>query len=53
MRDDKEVLSENRVTEFKAITVDETETEEKRIEEERIEIDYSKYENEIENLKKS
>lgn len=47
MRDDKEVLNENRVTEFKAITVDE------RKKEERTDIDYSKYENEIENLKKS
>ncbi|MDB1924067.1 HK97 family phage prohead protease [Clostridium tertium] len=46
MRDDKEILNENRVTEFKAITVDETK-------EERAKIDYSKYESEIENLKKS
>lgn len=48
MRDDKEILNENRVTEFKAITIDESKKEEKRIE-----IDYSKYENEIKNLKKS
>lgn len=48
MRDDKEVLNENRLTEFKAITVDESKKEE-----ERTEIDYSKYETEIENLKKS
>lgn len=48
MRDDKEVLNENRVTEFKAITIDESKKKEKRTE-----IDYRKYENEIENLKKS
>ena len=48
MRDDKEILNENRVTEFKAITIDESKKEEQRTE-----IDYSKYENEIENLKKS
>lgn len=47
MRDDKEILNENRVTEFKAITIDESKKEE------RTEIDYSKYENEMENLKKS
>ncbi|MDU5108889.1 MAG: HK97 family phage prohead protease [Clostridium sp.] len=48
MRDDKEILNENRVTEFKAIIIDESKKEEQRTE-----IDYSKYENEIENLKKS
>nr|DAG82886.1 MAG TPA: head maturation protease [Caudoviricetes sp.] len=48
MRDDKEVLNENRLTEFKAVTVDESKKEEKRTD-----IDYSKYENEIENLRKS
>ena len=47
MRDDKEVLNENRVTEFKAVTIDTSKKEE------RTEIDYSKYENEIENLKRS
>lgn len=48
MRDDKEVLNENRVTDFKAITIDNSKEEEKRTN-----IDYSKYENEIEKLKKS
>lgn len=47
MRDDKEILNENRLTEFKAVIVDESKKEE------RTEIDYSKYENEIENLRKS
>lgn len=47
VRDDKEVLNENRLTEFKAITVDESKKEE------RADIDYSKYEQEIENLSKS
>ena len=48
MRDDKEVLTENRVTDFKAIIVDESKNKE-----ERTDIDYSKYEKEIERLKKS
>ena len=48
MRDDKEVLNENRVTEFKAITVDDSKKEEKRTD-----IDYSKYEKDIEKLRKS
>ena len=48
MREDKEVLAENRITDFKAITVDESKKEE-----ERTEIDYSKYEKLIEDLKKS
>lgn len=48
MRDDKEVLTENRVTDFKAITIDESKNKEKRTN-----IDYSKYENEIESFKKS
>lgn len=48
MRDNKEILSENRVTEFKAITIDESKKEE-----ERTNVDYSKYEKEIENLRKS
>ena len=48
MRDDKEVLTENRVTDFKAIIVDESKNKE-----ERTNIDYSKYENEIESFKKS
>lgn len=48
MRDNQEVLNENRLTEFKAVTVDESKKEE-----ERTDIDYSKYENEIENLRKS
>lgn len=48
MRDDKEVLTENRVTDFKAITVDESKNKEKRTN-----IDYSKYENEIESFRKS
>lgn len=47
MRDDKEILNEIRCTEFKAITVDESLTHNKT------DIDYSKYENEIEKLKKS
>lgn len=47
MREDKEVLSECRCTEFKAITVDEREQEN------RTYIDYSKYEKEIEKFKKS
>lgn len=48
MRDDKEILTENRVTDFKAIIVDESKNKE-----ERTNIDYSKYENEIESFKKS
>lgn len=48
VRDDKDILTENRVTDFKAITIDESKKKE-----ERTDIDYSKYENEIENLKKS
>lgn len=48
MRDDKEVLTENRVTDFKAITIDESKNKEKRTN-----IDYSKYENEIESFRKS
>lgn len=48
MRDDKEVLNENRVTEFKAITIDESKNKE-----ERTNIDYSKYEKELESLRKS
>lgn len=48
MRDDKQVINENRVTEFKAITIDESKKEEKRAK-----IDYSKYEEEIENFTKS
>lgn len=54
MRDNKEILAENRGTTFKAITVDETSKEkskEKRTE--NIDIDYSKYENVISGLKKS
>lgn len=48
MRDDKEILNENRVTEFKAITIDESNKEENRTD-----INYSKYEKEIEKLRKS
>lgn len=48
MRDDKEVLNEKRVTEFKAITVDDSKKEEKRTD-----IDYSIYEKDIEKLRKS
>ena len=48
MRDDKEILNENRVTEFKAITVDDSKKEEKRTD-----IDYSIYEKDIEKLRKS
>ncbi|MBC5628878.1 HK97 family phage prohead protease [Clostridium sp. NSJ-6] len=48
MRDDKEILTENRVIDFKAIIVDESKNKE-----ERTNIDYSKYENEIESFKKS
>ena len=48
MRDDKEILTENRVTDFKAITRDKAKNGEKRTDSE-----YSKYENERENLKKS
>ena len=47
MRDDKEVLKENRTNDFKAIVIDGS--QEKRIEN----IDYSKFEKEIENFKKS
>lgn len=48
MRDDKEIINENRVTEFKAITIDESNKEENRTD-----INYSKYEKEIEKLRKS
>lgn len=47
MRDDKEILTENRETVFKAVTVDES------TEEIRENIDYSQYENIINDLKKS
>ena len=49
MRDNEEILTENRVTDFKAVTVDETIEEEKRTEN----IDYSKYENAIKELKEA
>lgn len=48
MRDDKEILAENRVTDFKAITIDESKKEE-----ERTKVDYSKYEKIISNINKS
>lgn len=48
VRDDKEVLTENRVTNFKAITIDVSNNIQKRTD-----IDYSKYEKEIANFKKS
>ncbi len=48
MRDDKEVLTENRVTDFKAITIDESKNKATRTD-----IDYSKYEKEIESFRKS
>lgn len=48
MRDDKEIINENRTTEFRAVTVDETSKEEKKNK-----INYSKYENEINSLMKS
>lgn len=48
MRDDKEVLSESRVTEFRAITIDES-----KVQEERTDIDYSKYEDVLNKLRKS
>lgn len=52
-RDDKEVVTENRCNDFKAIIVDETIKENKKTEEkeEREVIDYSLYEKEIEMLK--
>lgn len=49
MRDNEEILTENRVTDFKAVTVDETVEDEKRTEN----IDYSKYENAIKELKEA
>lgn len=52
-RDNKEVVTENRCNDFKAITIDET-TEKINVEEEKEErevIDYSLYEKEIELLK--
>lgn len=48
MRDDKEILAENRVTDFKAITINESKKEEKRTE-----IDYSKYEKIISDIERS
>lgn len=48
MRDDKEVLTENRVTDFKAITIDDSKKNEKRTD-----IDYKEFENRINNLMKS
>lgn len=44
MRDDKEIVTENRVVGFRAITVDESVTKVQTI-------DYSKYENELSSLK--
>lgn len=44
MRDDKEIVTENRVVGFRAITVDESVTKVQTI-------DYSKYENELNSLK--
>lgn len=48
MRDDKEILTENRGTDFKAITIDDSKKSE-----ERTDIDYKEFENRINNLMKS